>query len=311
MGLKEFRSMIVADLMAKSISLSYAMYICRDIVFRKISTFYISFRETWENINVGIKLMFANIASMLIIGVVRLGIERSWDVSTFGKVSLTLNISNLMMIFINAIGIVIFPILKRTEESKLPQIYVNMRTMLMVPLLGVLLAYYPLRLLLTAWLPQYADSLVYMAILFPMCIYEGKMALLINTYLKALRQEKMMLKINLASLLISALSSVVTAVMLKNLDLAVLSIVFILAFRCIIAELYLAKILEISSYKDIYLELAMTVVFILTGWFINSLLTVGLYAGAYLIYVAFKRDEITSTIKNLRLLMTDQEVLTV
>ena len=47
--------------------------------------------------------MFANIASMLIIGVVRFGIERSWDVETFGKVSLTLSASNLMMLFINAV----------------------------------------------------------------------------------------------------------------------------------------------------------------------------------------------------------------
>ena len=76
--------------------------------------------------------MLANVASMLIIGVVRFGIEHAWDVETFGKVSLTLSVSNLMMIFINAVGIIIFPILRRTNESKLSEIYTIMRDFLML-----------------------------------------------------------------------------------------------------------------------------------------------------------------------------------
>ncbi len=40
------------------------------------------------------------------------------------------------------------------------------------------------------WLPEYADSLQYMGILFPIVIYEGRMSLLINTYLKTIRKEK-------------------------------------------------------------------------------------------------------------------------
>ena len=36
--------------------------------------------------------------------------------------------------------------------------------------------YYPIKLILSTWLPQYADSLRYMALLFPICIYESKMS---------------------------------------------------------------------------------------------------------------------------------------
>lgn len=116
-GVRQYKLLIVADLIGKLLSLLYAMYCCRDIVFRKLSLFQFSFQETKLNINVGMKLMFSNIASMLIIGVVRFGIERTWTVSTFGVVSLTLSISNLMMLFINAVGIIMFPILRRTNEK--------------------------------------------------------------------------------------------------------------------------------------------------------------------------------------------------
>ena len=302
-GVREYKLMIVADLIGKFISLLYAIYCCKDMTFRKISTFYFSLKETFENINVGIKLMFANIASMLIIGVVRFGIERSWDMATFGKVSLTLSVSNLMMLFINAVGIIMFPILRRTDEKMLPKIYITMRDFLMVILLGALIVYYPLRVILSAWLPKYADSLMYMALVFPMCVYEGKMALLINTYLKTLRKEKLMLKINLISLAISIMSTFATTVLFKDLNLAIASIVVFLAFRCALAEMFLSKILKISLYKDIFLELMMTLIFILTGWFIYSWLVVLLYAMAYILYLVIKRKDITKTIKHIKLLM--------
>lgn len=303
LGTREYKLLIAADLIGKFISLLYAMYCCRDIVFYKISAFYFDFKETMENISVGIKLMVANIASLLIIGVVRFGIERSWDVKTFGKVSLTLSISNLMMLFINAVGIIMFPILRRTDEEKLPNIYVLMRDFLMVILFGMLIVYYPLKIVLLAWLPKYADSLMYMALVFPMCVFEGKMSLLINTYLKTLRKEKLMLKINLISLGLGMILTFVNTVILRNLNLAIASIVVLLAFRCVLAEMYLSNILKIYLYKDIVLELMMTLIFILTGWFINSWITFMLYITSYMTYLLIKRKDINITIKNLKLLM--------
>lgn len=302
-GLRDYKLMILADIVGRFISLSYASYCCRDIVFRKISTFYFSVKETLENITVGVKLMFATIASMLIIGVVRFGIELSWDVSTFGKVSLTLSASNLMMLFINAVGVIIFPILRRTNKQNLPNIYATMRDFLMVMLLGVLIIYYPLKEILSSWLPRYADSLTYMALLFPICVYEGKMALLINTYLKTLRKESLMLKINLISLGLSVITTIVFSTFIRDLNLLIVSIVFLLGFRCILAEILLSKILKISLHKDIILELSMTIMFIFTGWFIDSWNTVLLYGLGYVLYLLIKRKNILNTVSRMRKLM--------
>ncbi|HWO77461.1 MAG TPA: oligosaccharide flippase family protein [Bacillus sp. (in: firmicutes)] len=302
-GVKDYKLIIVADLIGKLISFMLAVYYCRDIVFRKISTFYFSLKETIENINVGIRLMFANIASMLIIGVVRFGVERSWDISTFGKVSLTLNISNFVMIFINTIGIIIYPVLRRTSEKRLPDIYVTIRDFLMVILLAILIAYFPLNAILSTWLPKYTDSLHYMALLLPMCIYEGKTALLTNTYLKTLRKEIVMLKINIISLLLSVVSTLFTTILLQNLNLAIASIVFLLVIRSILTELYLSRLLGISIYKDVLLESIMTIYFILTAWYINSWLTVIVYIVAYLIYLAFKKKDIINMTKRIRSLI--------
>ena len=305
-GFKDYKVMVLADLIGKVVSFFYAAYICRTIVFNKVSTFYLSFKEAIENINVGIKLMFSNIASTLIIGVVRYGIQHTWDIETFGKVSLTLSVSNLIMVFINAVGIIMFPVLRRAEENNLPSIYITMRDFLMVVVFGLLILFYPVRTALLAWLPEYADGLKYMALLFPMCIYEGKMSLLLNTYLKTMRKERQMLKFNILTLGLALILTFVTTVMLQSLNLAVLSIVVLVAFRTLLAEIYLSAVLEISVYKDILLESLMAIVFILSAWAGDSLANVMVYAFAYLIYLLFKKKDITDTIKNLKILMRNK-----
>jgi O-antigen/teichoic acid export membrane protein len=302
-GVKQYKLLIDVDILAKFLSLIYSTYCCRDIVFKKISIFYLNFRETIENVNVGTKLMFANIASMLIIGIVQFGIERTWDVTTFGKVSLTISVSNLIMVFINAIGIVMFPVLRRTSEEKLPIIYTTMRTFLMVLLIGLLIVYYPIKIILSEWLPHFDDSLLYMALIFPICVYEGKMSLLINTYLKTLRKEKLMLKINLTSVLFSFILTGLFTVLLKSISLVILSLVVSLAFRCILAEFFLSKILNVSIYKDIILELLISLIFIIIGWFMTSLMGATLYLVVYGFYLLIKRKDIKATFKNVNQLV--------
>ena len=55
--------------------------------------------------------------------------------------------------------------------------------------------------------------------------------------------------------------------------------------------------------KDIFLELSLTVVFILTGWYINSWATLLLYGTAYMTYLIIKRKDINGTITSIKGLM--------
>ena len=103
--------------------------------------------EAKENIRVGIKLLIANGASLLIVGIVRYSIQSQWDVETFGKVSLSLSVSNMFMGFIQAVGVSLFPMLRRINQDRLSQLYLTIRHMLMFPMLGCLIFYYPVYLI--------------------------------------------------------------------------------------------------------------------------------------------------------------------
>lgn len=292
-GLRRFEVIVLADLLGKLISMIGIFITCKDILFSQMVKRALCIQEGKANVRAGIKLMFASIASMLIIGIVRLGIEAKWDIETFSKVSLTLSISNLLMVFINAVGLVMFPVLKRTEEKELPKIYKTVRTSIMIPLLAMFIFYYPVKEVLSIWLPKYADSLRYMALLFPLCVFESKMALLINTYLKALRKEKQILIVNVITVFASLILSYITINFMENLVLSIILIVVLIGFRCFIAECYISKMLHISTLKDFFAEIVLSISFMFVSWQIDSFVSTIIYMLVYILYLLLKKNDVS------------------
>ena len=233
---------------------------------------------------------------MLILGVVQWGIQTKWDVATYAKVSFTLSVSNLLLVFISAVALVLYPTLRRTNENELNNIYDVLRNVLMVPMLGCLIIYYPVELILSLWLPQYAESMRYMAILFPMCIYAAKTSLLVTTYLNVRRMEKTTLIVNLIGVGVAVVTTALSVFVFNNLTLAMMSIVFNQMFRCVLGEFLLAKNMKISVLKDNICEVLLTILFIGVSWFIGAWLGVALYFAGYLVYLLIKCKDIKLTI---------------
>ena len=156
-------------------------------------------------------------------------------------------------------------------------------------------------MILAAWLPKYADALTYMALMFPLCVFESKTSMLVTTYLKILRKEKWILLINVSTVGLSVVTTAITVFWLKNLTLAVLSIVVLQSFRCIFGELLLSRNLDIAVKKDIILEVVMTAIFISVSWFIRSWWCMALYALAYAGYLLIKRRDLREMLHQVKL----------
>ncbi len=289
LGLREFPYMYYAHAFSAIGVTLLGVYFFRSFLQLHFEPLREIISEAKENLWVGIKLMFANIASILIMGSIRYGISIGWDVAIFGRVSLTLGISNFLMIFINSVSVVFFPIVKRMDESRRAETYMRIRNMLTFLLFGGLLCYYPMKSILSWWLPKYADSLVYMSVLFPVCVFESKVSLLINTYLKSMRQEALMLRINVCSVLFSLVVTGLTVVVFHDLNLTVFSIVAVYAFRCIVAECATGRLLGLDLTKAILIDVGMCAIFISTGWLMDSWLCLAFYGLAYGVFLLTQR----------------------
>ncbi len=296
-GYNSYKLLLFADVFAKTIAFIRVIWVCKDIVFTKGINLSDSIYEGWRNISVGFRLLIANISGLLIIGIVRFGIERTWDVITFGKVSFSLNISNLILTFIAAVSVVIFPIIKRTDSAKLPTVYNTIGTLLSGCMLVLLIAYFPIQKLLVLWLPHFYEAIQYFSILFPISVFEARTSLLINTYLKALREEKAMLAINGFSVLLSLVLTIIVTLVFKDLTLAVISIVSLQIIKCVIPDLYLQRKMKMKLSFEVLWDILGTVVFIFGNWFIRGSQGWLIYIGFIVVVGILRRKEFANHLK--------------
>ncbi len=291
---------VVSYTLSKIVSLIYLFGKGRKIIFPGKLDFRSAIKDVKENILVGSNLMLANIASLLILGVGRMIIDRVWGIDYFGKISFSLSLTNFFLLFIQQVSMVLFPVLRKVGGDKLVVMYSGMKTLLQLVLPVSLVFYIPIKNILTIWLPGYSESLKYLALLLPICIFDGKMQMLYNTYLKVLREERKMLQINIVSLIVSALFTGISGLVFHDFLAVIISMLVAVAFRCILAELYLSKKMIKSNGRSFLGELLLVIIFIMASWNLNGVFSFIIILSAYIVYLLFNYKSIYHCIENFR-----------
>ncbi|MGH0949607.1 lipopolysaccharide biosynthesis protein [Bacillus mycoides] len=281
----DFKPFIIVYLSSKVFGFIYCVYFGREIVWASWYGTKKSLKEMWINISVGIKLVLANISSMLILGNGRMIIDKIWGVTAFGKISLSLSLTNFFLVFIAQVSMVLFPALRQVNEERLKEIYVITRNMLGIFLPIVFLGYIPMKYLLGLWLPEYKESLQYLALLLPLCTFDGKMQLLCNTYFKVLREEKRLLINNILSMVLSIILCLIGGYVFNSMHFIIISLVVSIAVRSIISELYLAKLMNVNIISSIIGEVMLVIIFMACSWYLNPVTAFLIFTGVYMIYL--------------------------
>ena len=203
----DYKTYVWLYMSAKLCAMLYCVYKGREIVFAGRMAFGTVAREALDSIRIGINLTIANIAGNLILGGGRFIIDRYWGIEDFGEVSFSLTLTNFFLLFVSQISMVLFPALRQIDEKRQKSLFEMSKHVLNVMLPIVFLVYIPAKEILKLWLPQYEVSLAYMAILLPMCIFDGKMNLVCATYFKVLRKERFLLYVNIFSMVLSVVLS--------------------------------------------------------------------------------------------------------
>ncbi|KPB05736.1 hypothetical protein AAV98_05490 [Bacillus sp. CHD6a] len=295
----DFRIYVILFFLSKVVSLFYLTIVGKEIIYSSFRNITGALKEMWKNIAVGINLMFSNIASMLVLGNVRFIIDRKWGITEFGMFSFALSLTTFFLLFINQISIVLFPTLRQIKEDSLNYVYNVSRIGLSLFFPVVFLLYYPMIYLLNFWLPQYKDSFIYWALLLPICTFDGKMQMLCSTFFKVLRKERLLLLINIFTMIISIILSVVGAYVIGNLYSIIIFLVLSIAIRSIIAELYLSKLMGISVIKDLILEIGVASSFIISFWYLNVQESFLVFSLVYFIFLLINWNKLKYLIRTL------------
>ena len=263
------------------IAFLYLLWLFRPELIAGTFSFSKGINESWLSIRVGISLMFANICSLLILGVCRQIIDVKWGLIAFGKVSFSLTLMNFALTFITQIGLVLFPALRRLSVERLTQYYdkLNRGLFYLLPLMYV--AYLPLSFLLKLWLPKYTVSINYLATVLPICYFDSKMNLIGNTFFKVLNKQVLLLKINVITIVLSLMIGLIAAYIFNSMYLVIIGMVIAIMFRNVLADLLLSRDLRVNVLPFEILDIVLAILFVLVAnkmiWWQATVIMVGIY----------------------------------
>lgn len=252
----------IADLAGDCFGIILSIIYNKELYFGKLMPVREILSEMKQNISAGIFLLIANWTAMLLVGSAKMVIEWKWGTLVFGKTAFAFSVSNLVLAFVSAISVVLFPALKRMKQESLPSFYKELRNIVSPLLFLGLIFYYPECWLLEKWLPAYTSSLSYLGLLTPIVVYTTKVSLLTNNYLKAYRKEKVLFSLNILSVLLAFVLYGASAYLLNSINIMLLAVVFVVMFRSLLSEVFVMNIVNIDLKKEFIIEFAVTIAFL-------------------------------------------------
>lgn len=303
LNIRDVKYIVVIHAFTEFLSFLYTAIMCKDIWRSSPLSLKDGIKECVDDAKIGLNVLIASAASTVSIGIIRNAIEVKWGIEEFGSVSLALSISKLFLVFINSVAVVLFPILRRINSDRRVKLYTQMRSVFIIPFWVIMLFYYPAKVIIGYILPQYVDALNYVTYLIPMCLFECIMALLVNTYLKTERKEKMLLIINVATVLISIVATSISVEVIQSIIAALIAIVIVIMIRTIAGEICVAKYLNIHIGKALITDVLMSVGFIAVYLLYDGLLAIVIYCLILLVYCVINKSEIFELIDSLKVLL--------
>lgn len=274
---RDYKSIIVMLTIGEAASLIFAMILGRKLFCATPVINKETIAETKTNALAGLSILVSGATAMLVTGFAKLCVENHWGIETFAKISFTISIANLFVVFANAISVVLYPRLRKSDPSKLANTYSKLNITVVCVLFLTISLCYPARVVLELFLPEYKEALIYVSILLPMCVFIGKTSIVTQTYMKALRLEKQLMISNVISFVISAGLVVVSVYLFESVVLTVFSILIGQMLRATVCEAMLARTIHKNIVKTVAIEVLLTAFFVITHWIAGGWLGSALY----------------------------------
>ena len=256
-------------------------------------------REYGVNVRTGISLTISNTVSKLIIGSCRFFVDVEYGVITFSMFSLAITVTNFVIQFITQISMVVFPILKKLQGNVVKEIYIMLCETISCILCGLLCCFFPLRFFLEYWIPEYSVAVEFLEVLFPICIFEGKMYLIYNTYLKVFRKERGLLILNLITVVLSIVLSYIGVKTFKQVIVVVVCLVIVIMVKSLMANIYLSKIMKTKYDRTIWMEIILSSCFIILNTCTKNIVGCISYSILVSIYIICCKDSLKNSYRKI------------
>lgn len=296
-----YQLFVISYIFSSVVQLAFCGWFCRDFFNAGLEPVRQIAGEVCGSIRVGFKLMVANIASQLVLGIARFAIDAAWGINTFGELSLSLSLVNFFLAFVSQASMVLFPALRQVGLAEAKGFFVNVRDTMSLFFPAIYVLYYPMVWILAWWLPKYANSFVYFSFLIPICVFDSKMNICCTTFFKVLRKEGTLLKVNICTCVVSAVLTLTGVYVLGSIFWVIAGVVIAIVGRSLWSEARLTRGLAVTSNRALTVgELALTLVFVATAFMLPGSVALGCYCVAYAVFLFAFRSRAGELLRKMR-----------
>jgi O-antigen/teichoic acid export membrane protein len=288
---KFFIWFVFAELVSKVVALGFMCVSCWELIKGPGSSLDEACAEVKENVTCGLKLMFANLSGMLVLGIGRVVIEHWGTLQEYAFYAFGVSMTNLALVALTSISVVIYPVLKRLPEGEFLRYYDDANSKLFKFNLLMLGGYFPVVWLITYQLPKYVLVIPYLGLLFVVSVLQSKMQLLNNNFYKALRFEGAMLRANVESLVIALVLSLVLYALHRTAVSIAFAALLTMLYRVFMSERFLRRAVGGAGYTNIVLEIGAYGIFIAITSVLNVMTAFCAYCFVFGIYVFYAKHE--------------------
>lgn len=281
-----YRYIVITDFLSKLAVLILMIIKMPELLIGEGAVFKESLSFMWSNMTVGVKLMIANLMSMLIVGAGRFIVQYMGDITDFATYSFGVSVTGLVLTAITSIGLVLYPTIKRHSPDKFGEDFNTLNSTSRIISICSLLVYYPVFIFVQYFYPKYFSVLPYLSYLFLVVFCTCKINLVNNTFYKVLRQEKQMLIANLSCVAFFIIIALIFFPMTKDVSTIAICTFAAMFMRSYSSEFSIGRFLNIPIDKRTFLEFVVITVFILSCEFLSldiSCIVMSIIVIAYLI----------------------------
>ena len=297
-GIDSFQFYVVSYVTARGIAAVYITLRCRAFFKSAVPGIRVVAKDCLGSINVGIKLTISYLSSIFILGVARFVADGAWGIESFGQLSLAISLLNFFIAFVNQIGMVLFPALRRSTFEELGKTLKRLTIALDFLLPFIYVLYLPALLLAQWWLPQYQSGLEWFSVLLPICVYNSRMEIVSTTAMKVLRRETSLMVINIGSALFSLVLGCICGFCLDSMTLLVWSLVLVVIMRSIVAEMFVSRIIKESVTVSVFSNLFITVSYLAAQAAFGAWQATFVALAAFLMIVVCRRRELPRLLRH-------------
>lgn len=232
--------------------------------------------EIKEITRLGIPFLFASMCSTLILNIDKQFVAILFEPSIYGMYAFAYSLLTLVTLCTSAISTVLYPTLKKVSKENLSENFDMLSSLILVFVFFMMIAYYPLTLVVKWFLPKYVNSLDIFRIVFPGLAFTSIISVVYQNFYKLLDKNYLFLKQNIFILILSIIANFIAYKIFRTPSAISYASIVILFIYYNISESYFRNNFNIKWKKNIiyitYLMLGFYAITRISNIYISMLL---------------------------------------